>query len=173
MNGVSIDFETANPDAASICAVGMAVISKGAVVDTFYSLIRPIGHEFYPWFVRIHGITEDMVADAPTFLEIYPDIQERIGQGPLIAHNAAFDRRVLDTALRRLGHPVPAVDWKCTLKMSRSLLTDLPNHTLKTIANHLKIPLNHHNALSDAVACAHIYIKLQHIARPTIRPNSL
>ena len=173
MDFVTIDFETANNDPASVCAVGMAVVRNYSVVDTFYSLIRPLQKEFYPRNIRIHGITETMVANAPTFEEIYPEICSHIGNGPLVAHNATFDMGVLTKSLHQISCPVPDVDYICTLQLCRPLLPELPNHRLGAISRLLKIPIDHHNALSDSIACAHLFIKLHKLARPVIQIKKL
>ncbi|NLW84871.1 MAG: hypothetical protein GXY41_10805 [Phycisphaerae bacterium] len=173
MNFVAIDFETANSDPTSACAVGMAVVSNGTVVDKFYSLLRPLSNIFCSWNVRIHGIREEMVVDAPTFAEIYPEIQTRMGRGPLVAHNAVFDIRVLTQSLRQINKPVPDIEYFCTLQMCRALLPELPNHRLGTISRLLKIPIEHHDALSDAIACAQIAIELHRNTKPIIQMGKL
>ena len=173
MNCVSIDFETANHDRTSICAVGIAIVRESVVVDTFYALIRPIRHEFHEQFVKLHGITKEKVKEAPTFDCICVELLRHIGSGPLVSHNAPFDMGVLNKSLKQINQPVPEIEYFCTLQLSRVLLPELPNHKLGTISRLLKIPLEHHNALSDAIACAQIAIHMDRIAKPVIQMNNL
>ena len=67
---VTIDFETANADLASICQVGIVTFEQGKVVETWGSLVNP--QDYFDWInVDIHGIDENTVKDAPTFQQIY------------------------------------------------------------------------------------------------------
>ena len=63
----AIDFETANSSSASACSVGLVKVRDGRVVDRVHWYIRPPfpHNEFSEWNIRIHGITPEMVADAP------------------------------------------------------------------------------------------------------------
>jgi len=164
MDFVAIDFETATADRASACAVGVVAVSDDEIVDRFSSLIRPSSLEFSPRNVAIHGITPDQVAEAPAFAELWPELAKRIGKGPLVAHNAAFDMNVLT---RCLDHA--ALDWAgglsaCTLEMARALLPGLPNHKLTTLATLFGITIVHHDPVEDALACARIAIALRRLA---------
>ncbi|NAP01239.1 hypothetical protein FRY77_35445, partial [Halomonas sp. MG34] len=71
MKFVSIDFETANEKRHSPCAVGIVVANEKEILEEYYSLINPIT-AFSPFNVRVHGITDRDVEDAPTFPEIWP-----------------------------------------------------------------------------------------------------
>lgn len=166
MNLVAIDFETANYRQNSACAVGLAVVRGGKVAETFASLIRPPELHFRADFVEIHGITPEQVADAPTFADVWPGLLGLIGDGPLAAHNSQFDMGVLRACLDTNGITHPAVACLCTVRLARQVLPQLANHRLDTLAAHFAIPLDHHNAASDAVACAHLAVRLACLARP-------
>ncbi len=168
VNFVAIDFETANYSPNSACAVGLAVVRGGKVAETFASLIRPPELDFRADFVDIHGITPEQVADAPTFADVWPGLLSLIGDGPLAAHNSPFDMRVLRACLDTNGIPRPAVACLCTLSLARQVLPKLANHRLNTLAAHFDIPLDHHNAASDAIACAHMALQLASLAGPHI-----
>lgn len=166
MNFAAIDFETANYRPNSACAVGLAVVRGGKVTETFASLIRPPELDFLPEFIEIHGITAEQVADAPTFADVWPGLLRLIGDGPLACHNSRFDMGVLRACLDTNGITHPAVACLCTLRLARQVLPQLPNHRLDTLAAHFDIPLDHHNAASDAVACAHLALQLASLAGP-------
>ena len=166
MNVVAIDFETANYRRNSACAVGLAVVRGGKVAETFASLIRPPELDFVPEFIETHGITPEQVADAPTFADVWPGLVRLIGDGPLASHNSQFDMGVLRECLDTNGITRPAVACLCTLRLARQVLPRLANHRLDTLAAHFDIPLDHHNAASDAVACAHLGVRLASLAEP-------
>jgi DNA polymerase III epsilon subunit-like protein len=94
MNFVAIDFETANPNADSACAIGLVKVENFQVVEQVEYLIRPPSKWFE--FTYIHDIDWSMVADKPTFGELHPQIDRFLaGADFLAAHNASFDRKVL------------------------------------------------------------------------------
>ena len=77
MHFFSLDVETANYDSSTICQIGIGEFRNGEVVSTWESLIDPQS-VFHYTNVRIHGITEEMVEDAPTFADVYPVLKEML-----------------------------------------------------------------------------------------------
>jgi DNA polymerase-3 subunit epsilon len=153
---IAIDFETANYDASSACAVGFAYVECGAIVTKSF-LIRPPVARFEPRFIQIHRITPQMVAGAPTFAELWEEVRDLIVGQQLCAHNAGFDRRVLNALVQHYKLPVPSpYTFQCTLCLARRHFPVLRNHQLPTVASHLGIRLKHHDAASDAEACLRI-----------------
>ena len=159
---VAIDFETANNEWGSACAVGLSVVRGGRLTDSYYTLMNP--HcAFSPQCIRIHGIREADVADAPTFPEIWGEMLCHIGSLPLVAHNAAFDMGVLERlfSIWRV-EPVP-IRYTCTVRLSRALCPEAPSHRLPDMCATLRLPrFAHHNAEDDARACARICLSLAH-----------
>jgi len=152
----AIDFETANYSPDSACAVGLVVVKGHRIVRREHHLIRPPDRWFA--FTHIHGLTWDDVQDAPTFAELWPTLQEDIADADfLAAHNAAFDRSVLDSCCRTHRLPPPSHPFVCTVKLARKVWNVYPTK-LPDVCRHLKIPLVHHQADSDAEACARIVI---------------
>ena len=166
MNFAAIDFETANPDPVSACAVGIALVRGDVITDTYSSLIRPMSGGFDKAFIAVHGITPDKVRNAPTFADIWPEIEHRCGDGLVVAHNAAFDVRILTSSTAECGLPCLAGQYLCTVQLARMLLPGLPNHKLRTLTSLFGIHLDHHNAASDAVACADLAVRLARLAGP-------
>jgi len=157
-NYCAIDFETACNARASACAVGAARIRGGVVTETFYSLIKPPeGMEILPFFTSIHGISNEDVQGAPTFGALWPELKAFLGTDTLLAHNAPFDRGVLEAVMQYYGIPDPLPPFVCTVTLSRRKWPRLPNHKLNTVCRFLNIELSHHEALSDAVACARVF----------------
>ncbi len=151
---VAIDFETANRSPNSACAVGLVRVENRRIVASRAHLIRPPFRTFE--FTPIHGITWDQVADAMTFGQLWPSIQAFIaGARFLAAHNAPFDRNVLRACCAWYDLHPPAVPFACSCRLARRTWS-LPRYDLATVASHLGIGLRHHDALSDAEACARI-----------------
>ena len=156
----AIDFETACGCKASACAVALVRVRNHAITDTFSSLIRPPeGMEIASFNYGIHGISNDDVREAPTFGELWPRIAEFVGEDYLVAHSAAFDRGVLRAAMDHYGIEDDIPLFECTVIHSRKRWPFLRNHKLDTVSEYLGIGLRHHQALSDALACAKIYIE--------------
>ncbi len=155
----AIDFETACNHRASACAIGAARIRNGTVGESFYSLIKPPkGMEILPFFTSIHGISMDQVDRAPTFAELWPALKAFLGNDILIAHNAAFDSGVFQAVLMHYEIPDRLPLFECTLNMARRRWPELANHRLDTLCEYLGIELDHHEALSDAIGCAKIFL---------------
>ena len=158
----AIDFETANEQPSSVCSVGVVVVREGKIVDTFYSLIHP-EPEYYQWFCqRVHGLCEEHTDGAPVFPKVWARIAPMVEGLPLVAHNACFDEGCLKAAFRVYQMDYPDYEFLDTLAASRRHFgRSLPDHQLQTVAAACGFALrNHHHALADAEACAHIALKI-------------
>ncbi len=156
---VAIDFETANERRDSACALGLAVVRDGRVTLTDSWLIRPPELRFDWRCTRVHGIRARDVADSPEFDAVWLEVTEYLGDGRLLAHNASFDMSVLRAMLTAYGLDLPELRYACTLAMSRRAWPDLPRHRLDTMCEHCNIELVHHDAASDARACAVVALR--------------
>ena len=156
----AIDFETANGSRASACQVGLTKVRGGKVVETAGWLIRPpAGHDdFLEWNTRIHGITADDVIDALTWDEQIEDLIGFAEDDVLVAHNASFDMGVLKAACEVTRFDLPAYRYACTLQVARKVY-QLPSYRLPVAAEAAGFTgFAHHDAVADALACAHILI---------------
>lgn len=157
---VAIDFETANGRRCSVCSVGMIIVRDGEIVDRFYSLIKPTPNYYSYWTTEIHGLTQADTDSAPTFPEVWAQVEEKIKDLPLVAHNKPFDESCLKAVFAEYGMKYPDYEFYCTLAASRRTF-DLPSHQLHIVAEACGFTLmNHHNALEDAEACAAIALKI-------------
>jgi DNA polymerase-3 subunit epsilon len=154
----AIDFETASRRHDSACQLGLATVRQGQIIERVCWLIRPKPLYFHRANIQIHGITPEQVRDKPEFGELWPEISERIGDDCLVAHNAAFDLRVLIGALQSHRHPIPELRFTCTRAIARRTWPHLRRYGLKPLSNWLGIRFRHHDALEDAVACAKILL---------------
>jgi DNA polymerase-3 subunit epsilon len=154
---LALDFETANESRDSACSVALVGFWGGRRVFSRYYLIRPPTN----WMRHqgIHGITWRMVADAPTFAELWPSLEPMFdGAHFVAAHNASFDRGVLEACCRAAGLPAPALPFLCTVRLARDAWNVRPTR-LPDVCSHLGLELTHHHALSDAEACAQIVVR--------------
>ncbi|MBE1513343.1 exonuclease domain-containing protein [Nesterenkonia halotolerans] len=152
----AVDFETANGFRGSPCAIGMVKVRDGQEVDTYYSAMRPPEgfDRFDPHNVAIHGITAEAVAQAPRFGELFEGISAFIAGDVLVAHNAAFDIEVFESALEVSGLDSPGLSCLCSVRLSRANY-QLPSHALPKAAAEAGYELTaHHYALEDARASA-------------------
>jgi DNA polymerase-3 subunit epsilon len=153
----AMDFETADYGRDSACAIAVVIAEEGRIICKEYSLIRPPRKEFV--FSYLHGITWQDVKDKPSFGEVWKKIREQFaGIDFVAAHNASFDRSVLHECCGRFGIKPPDHDFLCTMKLSRRVWGIRPTK-LSDVCKHFNIPLNHHDAASDALACAKIVLE--------------
>jgi DNA polymerase III subunit epsilon len=160
----AIDFETATKESDSACAVAIVRVEDGRVVDTAQTLLRPPRQDFI--FTDLHGISWEMVKDAPTFGEAWPKLRPVTeGVDFLAAHYAPFDRAVLYACMHAAGIEPPETPFECTVVLARQTWGIYPTK-LNLVCRRLGIELdNHHDALCDAMACARIVIAAQELRR--------
>jgi DNA polymerase-3 subunit epsilon len=145
-----------------IVSISAIRIQRGRVQNSgiFNTLVNP-GRKIPPESTEIHHIHDQMVADAPSMNEVYPQFVEYLGDSVLVAHNAAFDKKCLDMAAAEAGLPLidnPILD---TIFLSYALHQEIEGHSLEAIAGRMGIPIEgRHTSLGDARATAHIFLGL-------------
>lgn len=159
MNFVAIDFETANEKLSSSCAIGIAVVRDSKIVETKHFFIQPPDLKFNLINYTVHGIRKEDVEDKLKFGDLWESIKAYFEGAPVIAHNASFDMSVLRQTLDQYQIPYPEINYACTLVISKKVWPDQLSYKLDGLSSMLQIKLNHHNAESDAIACALIAIK--------------
>jgi len=156
---IALDFETASSKYFSACSLGMAFVKNGKIVDKRYYLIKP-PCKFSNYNVKIHGLTEKDIESAPTWDKIWPEINELTKNSLLIAHSASFDIAVLIACCNYYDLPLPHFDYIDSIDLFRAAYPSHHKASLDYCSHLLSIDLeNHHNALDDALACAHVAIK--------------
>jgi DNA polymerase III subunit epsilon len=159
MKFLAIDFETANYDEYSACALGLVSVQDQVITEETHWLIRPPDKYFVPRFIDLHGITWDQVKDVPTFDKYWPQLLALIENADfLVAHNAPFDVGVMKACCRYYGLPKPEFAYHCTVNIARRHFNIYPTK-LPDVCNKLQIPLSPHDPLSDARASATIMMK--------------
>jgi DNA polymerase-3 subunit epsilon len=157
MKFLAIDFETANYQRTSACALGLVKVEDCRIIYKRAYLIRPPQKEFV--FDYLHGITWEQVKNEPPFGELWSHISPLFRDVDfIVAHNKSFDRSVLEACCAHAGITMPQVRFECTMEQARRLWNIYPTR-LPDVCRHFGIALDHHDALSDTLACAHIMIK--------------
>lgn len=158
----AIDFETANAQRSSVCAVGAVKVRDGRIVDRFTTLVRPPAgcEEFAARNVAVHGITGEQVAGAPQWPAAFRALMEFIGQDVIVAHNAAFDTSVLLNACGVCDLDWPALESLCTMQLAKATLR-MPSYSLPWVVEHLGLgTFEHHDPVTDAQAAAQVLLAL-------------
>lgn len=160
---IVLDTETTGLDYTREKVIEFAAVKleNGKIKDTFETLINPQQH-IRKSSIAIHGITEDMVQDAPTEEEIMPKILKFIGDYPIVAHNAIFDYSFLNEAsLRVTGKELQNIRID-TQQMFKDVFPDLESHGLEALTRKFSVEFkNHHRAMSDAMVLALAYPQLK------------
>jgi len=154
----AIDFETAT--AYHPCSVGIVTVEEGIIVDEFVTLIQPPNNFYNPFNIQVHGIYPRDTANAKTFVEVFPEIERRLKNRVVVAHNESFDRNVLSKTMALHGLSYEDLNigsrWECTVKIYKA--KGFKPAKLSDCCRIMNIALEHHEALSDARACAKLYL---------------
>jgi len=149
---VVVDLETTGGRVGPgvITEIGAYRMHGGRILESFESLVRPIG-PITSFVTRLTSITNEMVRDAPRIEDVLPAFRDFLGDAVMVAHNAAFDFSHLDFEFRRIfgiGLLNPVL---CTLQLSRRLLPSLRRRRLDAIAEHFGLSTaGRHRGLGDA-----------------------
>jgi len=160
-----IDFETTGLSpglGARPTEIAVVLVNSDGIQDHFQSLMNPGVH--IPYDIQaLTGITNDMVRKAPSVGDVMKQAANFVGTHPLVAHNAAFDKKFWDAEIQRIRLRRNQ-EFTCSLLLSRRIFPDAPNHQLGTLVRTLKLPNTgrSHRALADAEATAHLLLRLQH-----------
>ncbi len=159
---LAIDFETANRSRASACAIGFARFTGGSLVATGSTLIDPgLSPEEWDGFnISIHGINPSDVVGAPSFVDVWAELQGHFSGVPLVAHSASFDVSVIRAELARAKvAPAEPFRYSCSAKLSRLAWPAMLSVSLDVMAERLGFDLDHHDAKSDAVGSGTVTVR--------------
>ena len=170
-----IDFETTGLSPAMgdrATEVAIVLVEGGRVVDRFQSLINT-GIHIPAFITSLTGISNAMLATAPNAARVMAEASRFVGNTPMVAHNAAFDRKFWVAELARAGLDAPQ-PFACTLLVSRRLYPQAPSHKLGSLADYHRLPRTGvaHRALADAEMAAHLLAQIQHDLRTRHRVAS-
>ncbi|MBT2395074.1 DEDDh family exonuclease [Streptomyces sp. ISL-100] len=159
-----VDVETTGlaRDDRIISAAVYRLDYRGNVEDHWYTLVNP---ERDPGPVWIHGLTSDVLVDAPLFPDIAAEFSERLDGRVLVAHNAMFDWSMIAREYARAQRTAPVQQRLCTIALSKELRLPLPNHKLESLAAHFGVVQQRaHHALDDARVLAEAFRPSLHAA---------
>lgn len=159
-----IDFETTglSPDmGARPTEIGVVLVRDGCIVERYQSLMNA-GVRVPADIEALTGISNAMVRGAPKVAQVMREAAEFVGGHPLVAHNAAFDRKFWAAELVRLGRNQEQ-EFVCSMLLARRLFPDATSHSLGNLVRTLRLPAaaRYHRALADAEAAAHLLIRVQ------------
>ena len=111
---------------------------------------------------RVSGITDEMVASAPTFAQLAAQIHAVLKDGILVAHNFGFDMAFIRNEFKRCGMAWPTTRAEVdTLPLAQRRMEELRSHKLESVAEALGVPLdNAHRASHDAEACGRVFVEI-------------
>ncbi|MEK9801826.1 MAG: 3'-5' exonuclease [Curvibacter sp.] len=160
-----IDFETTGispAQGARATEVAIVLLEDGRIVDRYQSLMNA-GVSIPPFITQLTGISNAMVARAPSAEQVMREASRFVGDAPMVAHNAAFDRRFWVAELDRAGLPAPQ-PYACTLLLARRLYPQAPDHKLGTLVDFHGLPRTGaaHRALADAEMAAGLLLRIRH-----------
>ncbi|MDD5367448.1 MAG: exonuclease domain-containing protein [Anaerolineaceae bacterium] len=156
---IALDVETANPNFASICQIGIAFFKDGAICATSKTFIDPQDY-FDDMNVFIHGITEERVAGAPTFPD-FLKLLRPILENQIVVHHTAFDKASFRQAAQKYNLPELDCRWLDTARVARRTWETYrySGYGLGPLAERLSIQFQAHDALEDARACGEILLR--------------
>lgn len=157
---VALDLETTGLDPARDEIIEIAAITfrEATIVDEFASLVSPYG-DIPPFIVQLTGITNEMVADAPSLSELRPQLRPRLGDNVLVGHNIGFDLGFLRESGLAYGNR--RID---TMTLASILAPEAGRFSLGALAGHFNLPTGdgrHHRARFDTELTIELFLALR------------
>lgn len=158
MNFVAIDVETANPDMASICQIGLVACVNGVISDEWKTYVDPEDY-FDDVNVSIHGIDASVVKGAPTFPQL-TDVLLSYLNGTVVVCHTHFDRVAMHQATERYATTGPQCTWLDSARVARRAWPECAwtGYGLYDVCRIIGYEFRHHDALEDAKAAAHVLL---------------
>ena len=160
---IAIDYETANSNYLSACALGITFVEKGVVLESVQTYIKPPEDfsSFDPFNISIHKIQPSQVKNAPSFDTVWDTIEKFHSKNnvPFACHYSGFDIRVTEALLKYYKIEFQEIQFYDTFTIAKKMWPEFSNHKLNYLSDKFDIQLDHHNASSDAQACALIALK--------------
>lgn len=135
-----------------IIEIGIARVRNNIVVETYSQLIKPI-QAINGFITSFTGITNDMVKNMPSILDVKDSVLEFIGDDIILGHNTAFDLAFLNF---RFNTKI-SNQYMDTLQFARKVFPNLKNHKLTTLVKNFNLSKNEHRALADCISTKQLY----------------
>jgi DNA polymerase-3 subunit epsilon len=162
MDFVAFDLETTGtqPLEDGIVEIGAVKFLGGSPQDDFCRLINP-GMPIPDDAFRIHGISNEEVKDKPPIQDVMGDFTAYCGDLPLVAHNAKFDFKFLETAVKREKCRAPSGQVLDTYGLAKKVFPGMINYRLETLTKHFDFPNTvFHRASEDAEYCGKVFLRI-------------
>lgn len=160
---VVVDVETTGGSPRQghrVTEVAAVCVSGGEICRSYSTLVNP-GRRIPSMITALTGISDEMVRDAPSFREVVADLTGVMRGRIFVAHNAAFDWNFLCSEMERAVGGTLDGRQLCTVRLARKLLPHLPSRSLDSLASYFGLAIEaRHRALDDAVATAHVLLRL-------------
>ena len=156
---VCFDIETTGLKVTTeaITEIGAVVLKNGQITDTFQTFVNP-QRRLTPEIIGLTGITDAMLADAPSLKEALTAFLKFVNGRPLAAHNAPFDISFIRAGCEKVGLPFDPT-YVDSLILAQNLLPELHKYKLDIVADYLDLPaFNHHRASDDAGMVAYMLV---------------
>ncbi len=158
---VVLDFETTglSPKLGDrTIEIGAVRLEKGQITDKYESLMNP-GMRISSFIESFTGISNEMLDDAPSCKQVMNGFMSFLGKADVVAHNASFDRRFLDSEMSLIRRRYRG-EFICSMLTARRVYQDAPNHKLGTLVVYKNISNEgvYHRALADAEMTAHLWL---------------
>ena len=167
-----LDFETTglSPNYGDRATeIAITLVRDGRVIDRFQSLMNA-GRRIPSEVTQITGITNSMIAGAPPVAKVMREACKFVGNAPVVAHNASFDKKFWEAELACLALSSTSV-FACTMLLSRRIYPHALNHKLSTLVQLLGLPQTGraHRAMVDAEMTSHLWSRIQQDVVKTYR----
>lgn len=149
-----LDIETTGLSAYydEIIEIGILRVRNNEIVDRYSQLIHP-EYVIDPFITSLTGITNEMVADMPSILDVKDDVLSFLGDYIIIGHNTSFDMNFLNEAFgTELNN-----EYMDTMQFARKVYPELGHHRLSDLTVYLGLSNNEHRALADCIATKELY----------------
>ena len=157
---VAIDLETATWEKSSICEIGIAIVKDSVITETRSWLVKPYGNIYDSFNIDIHGITPEMTKNAPSFKQVWKEVEPYLDGQVVVAHNTAFDMYALKYAFEENNMPYPSFQHYCSYRVAKYCFKDTYSYSLPILCEAMGIEFTHHHrAEVDAIGCAEVFIK--------------
>ena len=162
-----VDVETTGMSPSQsdrVTEIAIVHVDGGAVGGCYESLVNP-DRAIPPDIVALTRITQEMVREAPRFPALAPDVVAQLRGRVFVAHNASFDWRFVSHEVRRAAGVELVGETLCTVRLARLLLPQLPRRSLDAVTRYFGIDIGaRHRAAGDALATAHVLLRLLQLA---------
>lgn len=162
-----VDVETTGTSPAQrdrVTEIAIVQVTGGEVSECYETLVNP-ERAIPPAIVALTRITEEMVRNAPRFPAVASDVVGRLRERVFVAHNASFDWRFVSHEVQRAAGVALTGEQLCTVRLARLLLPQLPRRSLDAVTHYFGIDIGaRHRAAGDALATAHVLVRLLRLA---------